>query len=493
VFHPCALAVASFETFGAVVQLRPYQISAIDRVRDVFRSGKGRPVLCLPTGSGKTLTSASILISAMAKGKRVMFAAHRKELIDQTVCAFGRLGVADIGVVRASDRRYRPSAMCQIASVQTLARRQPIPGVALVVIDECHRGLAKSYAQALFMAYPTARFLGLTATPIGPNGRALGGVFDSLVEGATYSELIAEGHIVEPIVFTTPTQADLSDCRTSGGDYNLEDLEKAVNRGSLIGNIVAEWQRHASELRTVVFAVSVLHSRAIVERFASAGVAAEHLDGETPEDQRAAILARLEAGTTRVVSNVGVLCEGWDMPSVKACVLACPTKSLVKFMQCAGRVLRPWEGIRPIILDHAGNIDRHGMPHEDREWSLEAKPKRKGGGAPMKSCTSCYAYVPASCRVCPHCGAEFEAAIKREPKGLDEVGLAERTREQMVRETMLPADVLSITGDARLVGVFHSLARRMFALRYKPGWVRHRFEAATKCPLPREWAQRIGA
>jgi superfamily II DNA or RNA helicase len=476
-----------------VIDLRPYQSVSIESVRAQLRAGKRRPILVLPTGGGKTLTAASILISAMSKGRRVMFAAHRKELIDQTVRAFERLGVTDIGVVRAQDRRFRPGAMCQIASVQTLVRRKPIPNVDVVVIDECHRALAKSYAQALFMAYPGATFLGLTATPCGPNGKALGASFDALVVGATYSTLIAEGHIVEPIVFSTPTQADLSDVRTTGGDYNLEDLEKAVNRGSLIGNIVAEWSKHAGSLKTVVFAVSVLHSRAITERFVAAGIAAEHLDGETPEDERAAILGRLERGETRVLSNVGVLCEGWDMPSVKGCVLACPTKSLVKFMQCAGRVLRPSGGVRPIILDHAGNIDRHGMPHEDREWSLDAKPKRKGGGAPMKSCESCYAYVPAGSRVCPHCGAEFAVVVKPEPKGLDDVGLAERTREQMVRETVLPASFDSIEGDPRSVGVFESLVRRMYALKYKPQWVRYRFEAAVKRPLPREWAQRIGA
>lgn len=481
--------------------LREYQIDAIERIRAQLRQKRRRPLLCLPTGGGKTLTAAAVLIAAIAKGKRVGFAAHRKELIDQTIATFASLGVTDVSVVRRRDKRFDPTKRVQIASVQTLARRDPIPNVDVWVIDEAHRATAETYLRHLFEAYPNAVFLGLTATPCRGSGKPLGDVWDSLVIGARYSELIEAGHIVEPVIYSTPTQADLSSCRTTGGDYNLDDLEAAVNRGALIGNLVAEWQRHNDGRRTVVFAVSVAHSRAIVAQFASVGVAAEHLDGTTPESEREAILARLERGETAVVSNVGVLCEGWDMPSVKCCVLARPTKSLGLYMQMSGRTLRPFDDVTPIILDHGGNVDRmrlkyggNGYPHDDREWSLDAKPKATGS-ANVKLCRFCFGYIAASCRTCPLCSASAEAPEMGQRDLSEEIAveLTKRTQAEKIQATPLPEWTRELDGDPRMVAIFRSLLRKQIALNYKPGWIRHLFEAATKAQLPRKWAERCGA
>src|SRR5690606_30708365 len=124
-------------------------------------------------------------------------------------------------------------------------------------------------------------------------------------------------------------------------------------------------------LRTVAFAVNVEHSRAIVARFVAAGVAAEHLDGSTPTAERDAILRRLETGETRIVSNCAVLTEGWDQPAVKCAILARPTQSTGLYLQQAGRILRPWQDVRPIILDHAGNSLAHGLPQDDRALTLD--------------------------------------------------------------------------------------------------------------------------
>jgi DNA repair protein RadD len=283
-----------------------------------------------------------------------------------------------------------------------------------------------------------------------------------MVHGATYSALIEEGHIVAPLVYSTPILPDLSGVHTQGGDYNAEELEAAVNRSALIGNIVAEWQKRSGGRRTVVFAVSVAHSIAIVEQFRAAGVRAEHLDGETPEEERAAILARLGAGETEVVSNVGVLCEGWDMPACKCLVLARPTKSLVLYMQCAGRILRPWEEIQPVILDHGGNVDRHGLPHEDREWSLSDKPKKKGS-APQKVCPECFAYIAAALMVCPHCGHQFDEDAPAEPKETEQLGHVELA-------------LRTLDGPDAELSLFRQLSRRAKEKGYAPGWINYRFE-----------------
>jgi DNA repair protein RadD len=471
--------------------LRPYQLVAVELVRSQLRAGKRRPILVCPTGSGKTITAVHILISALGKGKRVGFAAHRKELIDQTVSTFARLGVTDVSVVRAKDRRYDPRKMVQIASVQTLARREVIPGVDVWVIDECHRALAETYLKYLFMAYPTATFLGLTATPIGPSGKPMGAAFDSLVIGARYSELISGGHIVEPVVYSTPTQADLSGVRTVGGDYNVEDLEKAVNKGALIGNLVEEWRKHAQGRRTVVFAVSVAHSMAIRDRFLAMGVPAEHLDGSTPDVLRENVLSRLGSGESSVVVNVGVLCEGWDQPSCKCIVLARPTKSLTLYMQMAGRALRPWNGIVPIILDHGGNLDRHLFPTLDREWSLTTKPKRTSEVAPMRVCKSCYAYIAASCKTCPHCEA-ISVPSREEKKAQDtiDVALAKRSQEEIVKATPLPP-WCEVIEDDKVGRTFKALVRKMVALNYKPGWVSLMFQQIFRRRMRDEWWDKL--
>jgi superfamily II DNA or RNA helicase len=454
-----------------VIQLRDYQVVCIERVRRAIRAGKRRIMLTIPTGGGKTFTAASIIAGALAKGKRSLFVAHRLELIDQTVASFARVGITSVGVIRAGDRRTDASQPIQVASIQTLARRTQ-QDVDLVVIDEAHRGVAESYTEHLFERHAGAVIIGLSATPVRSDGRPLGLHFDELVVGARYSELIAGGSIVEPRVYSTPVLPDMTTVRTSGGDYNHGDLEAAMNRGALIGDIFEQWSKHARQ-RTVAFAVSVAHSHAIVEMFRSHGVRAEHLDGNTPEDERRAILARLGRYETELVSNVGVLCEGWDLPSCKTLIVARPTKSLALWMQMAGRILRPHEGATPLVLDHGGNVDRHGLPHEDRDWSLDAKPKRGSGAPPVKACPKCFAFIAAGVKACPHCGHTLESSAPEPSQSAEPVivDLALRTLE----------------GDDAKLAFYRALHRKCRDRGWKYGAVIHRFEERFGEPPPASW------
>ena len=307
----------------APVRLRPYQQAAIDALRARVSAGVRRIVVVAPTGSGKTTIAAHLIARALERGSRALFMAHRRELIGQAYSRLADLGVpeAQLGVMMGADPRRRPGAPVQVASVDTLRNRAK-PRADVVFVDECHRSLSKTIRD-ISACYPDAIHIGLTATPFRADGSGLGDVYDDLLLVASPRQLIDDGHLVEPRVFTVPANAlpDLSAVRVKRGDYDQRALAEAVDSKTLVGNLVEHWMRHARDVRTVAFAVSVAHSRHIAEQFKAAGIAAEHLDGDTPTGERDAMLARLESGETRVVANCGVLCldsateilttEGW--------------------------------------------------------------------------------------------------------------------------------------------------------------------------------------
>lgn len=425
------------------VCLRPYQVEAIERVRASIRAGHRRVLIVLATGGGKTLIASQIIASAVSRGSRVLFLAHRRELINQAYRKILDQGLTEdqVGVLMATDPRRRPTAMVQVASVDTLRHRAK-PSADLVFVDECHRAMAKSYRD-IAAQYPNAIHLGLTATPYRADGQGLKDAYDDLVVVATPKKLITEGYLVEPRVFTVPQGQlpNLENVRVKGGDYDEAELADAVDRAPLVGNIVEHWLKHASQLRTVVFAVSVAHSKHIVERFNEAGIPAEHLDGTTPTSERDAILARLEAGTTKVVGSCAVISEGWDQPSVKCAILARPTKSTGLYLQQAGRILRPWQGVGAVILDHGGCALEHGLPQDDREFSLEGKKKPlcKEKVAPARACPACFAVLPIGVRICPECGAELTGRGLPQEKEGQLVEVTEATLTQRPRREFDPA------------------------------------------------------
>ncbi len=453
------------------IQLRPYQRSAVDQVGQRVLGGTRRLILVSPTGSGKTTVAGAIIASAVADNGRVLFLAHRRELINQAYRRLVELGIdeGNVGVLMANDPRRRPAAAVQVASIDTL-RHRPKPHANIVFVDECHRSLAPSYRE-IAAHYSNAIHLGLTATPYRADGKGLGDAYDDLVMVATPRQLIAEGYLVEPRVFTVPASAlpDLSSVRVKGGDYDEAALASAVDRQARVGNIGGHWLRHAQGTRTVVFAVSVAHSKHIVERFQQAGVRAEHLDGTTPTEQRDAILARLDSGETLVVSNCGVLCEGWDQPSVKCAILARPTKSTGLYLQQAGRILRPWQDLPAILLDHGGCAMEHGLPHDDRVFSLDTPNKRRRDAqtaAPLKTCPECFAVLPMATRSCPECGAQlFDSGMPEEAAG----NLIEVTPQ--------------VIADARRVE-WDRLCATVATRGYQPGWAYHRYRERFGAPPP---------
>jgi len=363
--------------------LRPYQLHAVAQARALMAEGKRSICLVAPTGAGKTCVSAHIIHSALAKNRRVLFLAHRRELIDQCAAKLRDLGIWNYNVVLSGHPQSRnPAAPMQIASIQTLIRRE-YPPADLVIVDEAHHSAAGQY-QTLLANYPDAYVLGLTATPERLDGKGLDGIFHDLLEVATVPELIDSGFLVAPTCLgpsqemAAQLKATLATVKVRCGDYAEGALGDAMDNATLVGDIVSHWQEWATGQRTIVFAASILHSQHIIQQFQDAGVAAAHLDGGMATPERERILAAWRRGDIQVVSNCQILTEGFDFPELSCCILARPTKSVALYLQMVGRVLRTAPGKSgALILDHAGNILEHGPPHINRVWTLQGASKKR--------------------------------------------------------------------------------------------------------------------
>jgi len=362
----------------AVPHLRDYQVDVIRRFEEEVSKGNRRVLLVAPTGSGKTVIGGAIVSAYVDAGKKVLFWAHRRELVSQASRKLYDTGI-DHGIIQAG-HPTRPYEPVQVASIQTLAaralrsRRMDLPDADLLVVDEAHHIRASTYLE-LVEAYPNAVLLGLTATPCRGDGKGLGSVFDVIVECPSVQALIDAGHLVPTKVYA-PATPDLKGVKIQSGDYAIGQLEKRVDTPELVGDIVTHWNRLAERRKTVVFATGVDHSVHIRNCFRESGVVAEHIDGNTPVGERAEILAKLSRGEVDVVSNCMVLTEGWDQPDVSCLVLARPTKSLGLYRQMIGRVLRPAPGKdHALILDHSGAVFQHGFAEDDIEWTLSENDK----------------------------------------------------------------------------------------------------------------------
>jgi superfamily II DNA or RNA helicase len=253
------------------IQFRDYQLRAIHDARVKIGAGVRRIVLNAPTGAGKTCIAAGIVQSAIAKGKRVLFLAHRRELIEQTVNKLVDAGVLHFGVIMAGNRLNSADAPVQVASIQTLIRRE-LPPADLIIIDEAHRASARSYLSVI-ANYPSAAVLGLTATPERTDGKGLDDIFQDMIVVETVPNLIEQGFLVKPVCYVGPT-ADLSGVRTKRGDYDERQLATVMDKPKLVGDIIENWKRLARGKPTAVFAVNVAHADHIAAEFRAAGVSA---------------------------------------------------------------------------------------------------------------------------------------------------------------------------------------------------------------------------
>jgi superfamily II DNA or RNA helicase len=458
------------------LKLRPYQRDVINIVKAEIANGHRRICLVAPTGSGKTVVAALLIAEAVARSERVVFIAHRRELIEQTSAKLHAVGV-DHGIIQAG-YPTRPGASVQVASVQTLHARAlrsakiELPPADLLFVDEAHHVRASTYA-GLIEAYSDAAVIGLTATPCRGDGRGLGNIFQALVECPSIAKLTREGYLV-PVRFFAPVRLDLSDIRVERGDYVESQLATRMNTDRLVGDIIEHWHRLGEGRRTVVFTVNVGHSLHIRNEFRRSGVLAEHIDGGTPIEGRKAILAGFAVGKVDVVCNCAVLTEGWDRPEASCLIMARPTKSLVLYRQMVGRILRPAPGkIDVVILDHSGAVFQHGFPddevvwtlHQDRRAENRAHAARGHHHAPaLTTCPECSA-VRLEGRPCILCG--WHSIRKPSP-----VEVADGELGEVSRERAASAPQYGPLERERFHRQLAGIARQR---AYKSGWVAHKY------------------
>lgn len=455
--------------------LRPYQDKIVRDARAAVRAGHKSIIIVLPTGGGKTAISASIIGGAVQRGNSCWFVNHRRELIRQSSKTFMKVGISH-GIVSSGFTMNR-QAPAQICGIQTLVNRTDMLNAPMIIFwDECHHIAAGQWAK-IFSLYPDAIHIGVTATPCRLDGAGLGDWFGHMIEGPSARWLIDNEYLSKYRLFGAPQQLDLSGVKKAKkGDFIADALAELVDKPRITGDAIDHYRRYCPGAPNIVFAANVKHSMHIVEQYNAAGYQAVHLDGTTDQRVRDAALRDFERGVIKVLSNVDLFGEGFDVPGIVAVTQLRPTASTSLDMQQKGRGLRTAEG-KPFayMFDHVGNWQRHGLPDEDRVWNLDPKVKVKRAAndndeddIKIRQCTECFG-VHAPAPTCPHCGHVYEVKSRKieEVEGeLVEIDIAAarraKMREQAAARTL---EELITVGKDRGMKNPHGWAKHVLASR----------------------------
>ena len=379
-------------------QLRDYQQQSVELIRNAFRNKKNKPLLVLPTGSGKTVVFSYIAYHAAKKGLKVMVIVHRQELVKQTS---EKLSSWDIPHGIISPEFNHTNDGVQIAMIQTLTRRLlKTERPDLLIFDECHHSFAANYKKII--DWTDNKTIGVTATPCRLDGRGLGEIYDEMVIGPTTKQLIDSGFLSKYKYFATPVpREDKENLKKKLGDYTIESMKKIVD--GQIPNIVEEWKSKAIGLPTLVFCPSVETTKTVSEMFKNSGYIFEPLTGLMDKKDRKEIIKALSNREIHGITSCDIISEGFDIPICSCAILLRKTASTSLFLQQVGRVLRPEENKIAIIIDMVQNYEEHGLPCDEREWSLTNKVKKTKENFCL--CPQCEAVNPKTKKYCKICNA----------------------------------------------------------------------------------------
>lgn len=431
------------------MDFRLYQHIAENEINDAWLNKFINVLLVMPTGGGKTRVLSNLVLKHVGQSCVI---AHRQELVSQISLALALNGVrhriiapnnvirwiVQLQVLLLGRSYYDPTAGCAVAGVDTIINRTDelkewLPQVTLWVIDEAHHVVNGNKWDKAVKLFPNAKGLGVTATPLRADGKGLGrhadGVFDTMVIGPTMRELINQGYLCDYRIFNPPSDLDLTPVTVSKvtGDYNPQKLKLQVRKSHIVGDVVKHYQRIAPGKQAIVFASDVETADDIASDFRLAGVKTEIITGKTKDKIRVELLQRFKTKQIQVIVNVDILGEGFDVPGIEVGIFARPTQSYGLYVQQFGRVLRILAGkTHAIIIDHVGNVIRHGLPDAFRKWTLDrrergAKNKKDPDAIPLRTClnVTCMAVYEAIYKQCPYCGTVHIPAGRSSPEFVD--------------------------------------------------------------------------
>ena len=409
---------------------------------------------------------AEIARRTTKNNNRVMFLIHRKEVLQQAVKTFNEQGV---------NRNLLTAGM-----VQTLTRRvDKLPTPDVILVDEAHHALAKSY-QRILDNFPKAIILLFTATPHRTGRVQLDQIADDIIVGQSIKELTEQGFLAPFRYFQPPSDFDSKLLkRGSTGDFTNDSMQQAMST-KIFGHIVKQYNRIALGMQAVVYTYSIDSAIKIAAEFNSEGISAVEVDGTTSKEKRAVAVRKFREQEIKILVNVNLFTEGVDLPDVDCVIMARPTASLALYLQFSMRCLNPRPGKTAIIIDHANNFKSFGYPDDDRDWKQAIKSGKqksktllKDPGLSIVTCDYCFAVVKASevkDGKCPICGKPIKV---HEAKPISDVDLVEATRERKARIKQIIQDQVMTNIVDKSVSELHSfqeLAAYGKLHGYKQGW-----------------------
>lgn len=435
-------------------QLHPYQTKLVNDARKELAAGNKSCLLVSPAGSGKSVVIAEIARLTTLKGGRVMFMVHRQELINQIIGSF-KANSVDL-------------KLCTVMTVGKIRNRlDKLPRPNLIITDETHHSLAKTYRD-IYDYYANVPRLGFSATPWRLNGKGLGDVYDAMIEGPDVQWLI-DNHYLAPFDYYSVNLIDESKLsKSSTGDYSNKSIDEAVGH-TIYGDVIKTYRDKVDGQQAIVYAHSIAFSKQIAQQFRDAGINAAHCDSKTPQRERDKIMTDFKKGTLKVLSNCDLISEGYNVPDCSCVIMLRPTESLVLFIQQSMRCMRFKPGKQATIIDHVANYTRFGLPNTPHKWTLADREKKKKStnttvDTPIKQCAFCFAVIPAQSKNCLLCGHKVEIVQT-------EIKVDEKARIEKIESNFkLQADYI-VTKKISELKSYEELKAYAKARGYKQGWI----------------------
>jgi len=503
------------------ISLRDYQEEAVTGIRVEYRQGRKAVLFVLPTGGGKTYTFSYIASSAADKGRPTCIIVHRKELLLQASASLTNLGI-DHGLI-SPDFTPKKHAMVQVASVDTLLQRlkKQAYKFGLLIFDEAHHVIEGNKWGRVYEQLGKPIMLGVTATPVRTDGKGLGlhagGLFEAMVLGPSVVELISRGMLINPHVYASPFVPEGLDAAKTNrdGSDNLQALAALVDKPKITGSAVEHYSTICPGRRAIVFCTSIEHAKHVAAEFNAAGYRFDLLVGapHMSDSERTAVNQRLRRGEIHGACTVDLVSEGYDLPDLEVCIMLRPTASEALFLQQVGRVMRPSPGKNECwLLDHVANVGalhngefkrKHGLPNEERDWTLDGRKKRKKKKADedelpeekveINQCPKCFT-AHAAAPKCPGCGHVYEVKAARSLQQVD--GELQKISAEMQEKMRQQEMARQRTAQAAAKTVEDMIAQLGYSRGRAEAVVKHREEkAAIRVSLIndlRTWQQQTG-